>query len=321
MHRMPLHEILATGSRPASCTQVFAFDAIDFSRPFVHESLTALYYTPVYQTLTPEQQLRYNQLAGMKVNEQFIMLENQLVNWTVPRLLQHPALKSQPELRACLRQMRQEEQKHLGMFRELNRMCLPTVYADTDVYFGELDLPARLFFRVAALIPRQLTCALWLQLLIEEHTVGFSRRMIRGPETAGLGDLEPNFLRLHKEHVKDEYRHVQIDAWLLETFSTSLPARRRLNAALLGRCIRYAVTPAATVRVIHHLVREHPDLRPREDELVAATMALGRNETYQRSLFSRSLTPVTFALLDSQPEFHRLARTLPGYQPTFVEAK
>ncbi len=49
------------------------FGAIDFSLPFIHEHFTQLYFTPFYAELTEAQRLRYNQLSGIRSNEQFIL--------------------------------------------------------------------------------------------------------------------------------------------------------------------------------------------------------------------------------------------------------
>lgn len=315
MKTLRLDEILALSKNPRLRTQPIAFDPIDFSLPFVHESLTPLYFAPQYVTLSRPQRLRYNQLAGMKINEQFIMLELELVDRILPRLLQHPAVNDCPDLRECLLQMCNEERVHLEMFRCLNRMCLPA-YLNEDFYFGRLGYLPRLLLRLMTRAPHRFAFVLWLQLLIEEYTVGFSRCMMRSRTTETLGELEPNFQRIHREHVKDEFRHVHVDTWVLELFTACSSTHRSLDAALFSWCVRNLTAPTVSFKVIRHLAREYPELRRRETELVKALAAVARQEAYQRSLFSRTLTPITFALLDSQSEFHRLSAVLPEYTPS-----
>ena len=63
------------------------FGPVDFSRPFVHEEQTQLYYTPLYRDLARPHRLRYNQIFGVRVNEQFMALERDLTNRLLVRLI------------------------------------------------------------------------------------------------------------------------------------------------------------------------------------------------------------------------------------------
>jgi hypothetical protein len=49
---------------------------IDFTKPFVCPSLTALYYTSVWNKLDPEDQLRYTQLSALSFNELIAWFES-----------------------------------------------------------------------------------------------------------------------------------------------------------------------------------------------------------------------------------------------------
>lgn len=310
-----LAEVLAQAGRPERCTQPFPIGALDFARPFVQEELTPLYYTPLYRRLPAEQRRRYNQLSAMKVNEQFILLERELLD-RIPRLIAHPRLREHPALRECLDGMLAEERAHLELIRRLNRACAPHLYAQRDHYFAAPARAHRWLSALAGAAPTLLVFTLWLQALIEEYTVGFARVMARGRDTPTLGALEPHFVRLHREHVKDEHRHVLIDLALLEAFRAgSGPLLRRLNAAALTACIRLLATPSTTLAVIRELVREYPELRRSEPALRAAVLALGADPVYLGSLFNRQLTPRTFAAFDAAPELQRLGRVLPAYAP------
>jgi hypothetical protein len=69
------------------------------------------------------------------------------------------------------------------------------------------------------------------------------------------------------------------------------------------------------VRVVVQLVRECLELRELLPEMRRQLRALGRSESYHRSLYSRDIVPRTFARLDRAPEFRRLGRHLLGYRP------
>src|SRR5262245_7337405 len=52
---------------------------IDRSRWFFCETLTPLYYTPVYQQLEPHHRRRYNQLTAMLATEVILLLETEFL--------------------------------------------------------------------------------------------------------------------------------------------------------------------------------------------------------------------------------------------------
>jgi hypothetical protein len=308
-------QIRALSDDPARCARVLEFGPVDFSRPFVHEAHTQLYYTPLYRDLDRAQRLRYNQLFGVRVNEQFMALEKDLTNRLLARLVGHPAVAADPVLADCLARMIREEERHYAMFRALNLRCLPGAYAATDRYFTRLGRLEAACFALALRLGRRLSCLLWFVIAMEEYSVALSRSLIRERETESLGPLEESFVRIHVEHVKDEARHVHLDVHLLEAcLSRSSRAERRLNAALLKAFLRDILVPKRSgLAVVRRLVAERPELRPREAELVAAVRGLADDEAYQRSLFSRDTVPRTFALFDAQPELADLGTILRGY--------
>src|SRR5580658_619 len=106
--------------------------AIDFSRRFMPEELTTLYFTSAYATLTEAQRLRYNQLNALYFNEQTMFFEKTLARNVLGYFL--AGLLSE-ELKAGLAQFLAEEEQHSAMFARLNRQCAPEVYAKADFYF------------------------------------------------------------------------------------------------------------------------------------------------------------------------------------------
>lgn len=304
MKVLSARQIQAISADPACCTRAFNVSSIDFSRPFLHECFTPLYYTPLYKRLSHDQRLRYNQLSGMKVNEQFMLLEREFTDRILTKLRRHPAVVGRPDLMACVNEMIFEEGCHADMFQALNRLCLPDIYTDTDRYFAKLGRVEASSIRMATFLYRQLTFLLWFLVAVEEYSVGLSYAMMRTSQTETLGVLESNFLRVHAEHVKDESRHVHIGALLIEAcFSSASKFSRWVNAYLFTAFMDYVATPSSAVCVIRHLVKEHAELLPLESELVSGVMAVKQNEAFRQSQFNRTLLPHTFALLDAQPEF------------------
>src|SRR5262245_1411076 len=309
-------QIRALSDDPSHCARAVEFGPVDFTRPFVHEEQTQLYYTPLYRDLDRAHRLRYNQIFGVRVNEQFMALERDLTNRLLVRLIGHPAVAADPVLPECLRRMVREEECHYAMFRALNVRCRPGIYTVTDRYFTRLGRLESAIFALAMRLARRLSGLLWLVIAMEEYSVALSRALIRRRETESLGPLEENFVRVHVEHVKDEARHVHLDVHLIRAcLARASRAERRINAALLKLFLRDIVIPKRSgPAVIRRLVAECPELSPREGELLAAVRGLAGDDAFQRSLFSRETMPRTFALFDAQPELADLGTILPGYQ-------
>lgn len=309
MNMLSARRIQELSTDPARCTRPFRMSPIDLSRPFIHEEFTPLYHTPLYTRLSDAQRLRYNQLSGMKVNEQFMLFERDFADRILAKLHRHPALATRPDIIACLRTMMKEEQCHHDMFRDLNQACLPEVYAHTDRYFSKLSCLETLSIRLATSMYQHLTCLLWFLLAVEEYSVGLSRAMMRSSQTETLGMLEPTFQRVHAEHVKDEIRHVHIEAQLVDAcFASRGKISRCVNAYLFDVLMTYVAIPHAAVGIIAHLVAEYPELAPLQRELIASVLSLKHDKAFTHTVFNRCLMPHTFALLDIQPELQFLSR-------------
>ena len=310
--------ILELAADPARQTRRLSIDRLDFSRPFIPEEFTQLYHTPLYRTLTREQRLRYNQLFAVRTNEYIMMLESDLVNHFLVPLRRNKAIRANPPLRACLDTMIAEERKHYQGFLALNRLCLPDVFRNgRERYFSELSTGSAWLLKLLDIGAGRLAYPLWYVMALEESSIGLARAMKRNPRTRTLGRLEPSFMAVHLEHMKDETRHLHTDRRLISAcISAASPFWRRLDAALFKMMIREFTVirrNGSGARVIRHLVREMPELAPGEEELITALEELKHNESYQRSLFSRPLMPLTFGIFDETEELAGLERILAGY--------
>ena len=66
--------------------------------------------------------------------------------------------------------------------------------------------------------------------------------------------------------------------------------------------------------VIRRLVAECPELQPRLPEMERQLLALGSDDRYHFSIYSRDITPRCFAYFDEWQEFRALERVMPGYR-------
>src|SRR4051812_38688920 len=95
---------------------------IDFGREFIPETLTPLAHTAAWQRLESHHRLRYNQLQALFFNEQIVFFETMVGTGTMQALLQ----EGWPDdFDQTLREFWDDEVRHTGMFRALNRRCAP----------------------------------------------------------------------------------------------------------------------------------------------------------------------------------------------------
>jgi len=290
---------------------------IDLRKPFVPEDYTQLYYTPLYQSLHREHRLRYNQLFGVRINEYIMMLEADLVERLLVPLRRRRDVARNPALVRCIDTMIEEEKHHFRCFAALNHACFPVLYADRDRHFSDLPLLPRALFTTVGLLAGRLAFALWYLMATEESSTALARDLTRNPVTEALGEIEPNFAAVHREHMKDELRHLQIDGILVDLcLARSGRAMRVINATLFKSMLRVVTRPTrsgAGVKVIRELVRQMPELSWREEEMIRAVLALKDDAAYQRSLFNRRIVPMTFSVFDAVPELATLQKSLVGY--------
>lgn len=304
-------------ANPAHCTRTSLPLDIDLRRPFVPESYTQLYYTPIYATLNTEQRLRYNQLFGLRINEYIMMLEADLVERLLTPLLRLPQIAADAAFAQAMTTMIAEEKKHFAAFAALNRACRPDLYPlGKDRLFSRLPAWTQAMFWMVGALAGRYAFALWYLMAMEESSMAMAREMIRHPETETLGALDPAFVSVHREHMKDEARHLHIDGRMIEQCMGSAGKAKRVNAWLFQAMLRGITRPTRSgsgVMVIHQLVREMPELSSRKEEMIQAILALEKNRAFQESLFNRQMMPVTFQVFDHTPELANLGERMLGY--------
>ena len=276
------------------------------------QRLTPLYFTPAYETLSPAQRLRYNQLHALYLNEQTIFFERTLA----PNVLGYFLKQNIPaKLRDAVQEFQNDEERHSAMFRTLNRLCALDIYGAGDFNFIQVAaLPAKLLDFVSRR-PGIFPMLLWLMYLQEERSLFIGRQFVKSDHP-----IEPHFLAAQRAHLSDEVSHVHCDEALLDYVWPEVNgAIRFMNVRLLAWMMReyFGAPKRAQVNVLSALVHEFPELQPRLPELRRALLQLQYDENFLRSMYSRENVPEAFARFDRHPEFHPLAEVIPGYQPNY----
>lgn len=283
------------------------FSKVDISRPFIPEKYTQLYHSGIYEELNNKQKIRYNQLYGARTNEQFILFESGFTNQVIKNMLKVKSLNNKQSLLNCLNILLDDEKKHSYMFKTLNEHCAPEIYTNTQYCFLKLSLIERTLLSVICRYPQYLISLLWLVLLMEEHAVQFSKDFVKNSQSEALGDLEENFKLVHQLHLKDEAKHVHIDANLIDfVLEKSSSRKKSLNVKILKKLLQTTLKPKhAGINVIRQLVLEYPELKNSSNDLENTI----RNFTYDPCILplleDRNQTPLTTMLIDMYPEFER----------------
>lgn len=314
---LSVERIAAIRSDPARRTRALDAGVVDRTRPFLPEDQTQLYYTPGYRLLGREQRIRYNQLFALRVNEYIMMLERDFVEPVLAAMRRRALRYGSALLAAEADAMRHEEQSHYAAFVALNRLCEPEAYRRSDRWFMQLKPYERATLRIMRSVVDWLPFALWIIIAMEESSIALATAMTRAGE-AGLGPLDPHFVAVHREHAKDEARHIHVDVHLVRSCLHTYPsAWRAVNARLFMSFMRDMMAPKANgtgAGVVRRLIQEHPDLARHEADLIAGLVALRGNAAFQRGLANRRLTPLAFQLYDEEPALADLGRVILGYE-------
>ena len=285
------------------------FVQVDATRFFIAEEFTPLFHTPTYAVLPQTVRLRYNQLHACYFNEQVTFFEQEMLS---PALRALARAKLPQRLVEGVREFYRDEQRHTAAFRALNRQCAPEFYAHRDYFFIGLSPTSRALVRTISGWPRLFPLLLWLALMQEERSLFYSKRCLDQAE-----HLEPRFIATHRAHVADEVGHISWDEELLDClWPRATQFVRSANARLLNWLVRefFLLPKRSGLRVVEQLICEFPRLNA--GALRCAMAGLAENDAYLRTLYSRAITPRTFARFDRDPELALLARTLPGYVPS-----
>jgi hypothetical protein len=270
----------------------------EWTMPFIPEQLTPLRLTPSWRQLSPEEQLRYNQLQGLYFHEQIIYFEQAII---IPLLRAVGPLVIAPSLRASLIKFEEEENRHSSAFHALLKLLRPEWYRDSWQHFVKVGPVAETILSSLLRHPRQFPFLLWLVQLLEERTMFASRLYLAEADT-----FPSAIVCAQRRHLADEADHVQWDIALIHQLWPSTPSwLRRLNVRLLDWMVGefIAVPRRAALRVIDALADDIPHLSVPPATLKAQLRALAANPDFRAAVFGRDAVPRTFKQAASSPDF------------------
>jgi hypothetical protein len=314
IRRRPLERLVPQGANADTSTEEFDFSTpIDLSRWFVCQTLTPLYYAPIYSQLEERHQRRYNQLTALSFSELIGYFETTFAASVLAAITKSRSREIDQPLVNCLETFVAEEQRHSDWWLRLNRLSAPEFYAQVDRAIIRISFGARYLLQQLTNHPFAFPFVYWVMLALEERSLDISRRCMRMP----THQIEPRYLAIYRAHLSHEVRHVQIDWHLIERFyATRRSAVRRLNSSVFRFAMqRFFLPPVySAARVISQLVTEHPEIKSHGPLMLQQLRQVGRDPAYHQMMYSRDSTPITFALFDRFPEFRSMSRVLLSYQ-------
>jgi len=279
---------------------------IDHGKYFIPERLTQLYHTPAYSLLSPQQQLRYNQLFAIRAIEQLMTLEARFIALVLARTKKSTRVKADKELVYCMQEMAVEEEQHYQMFLKLNKLAEPGIYKNADMHFAKITVLEGTVLHLLSKTPGISLFLLWILLILEEFSTCISKQMLENsvPQEQET-ELEPNFVQVHREHLKDESRHVAICANLLsKLIRHSSNTTIRLNRFILNKFMTDYMTPKrGGIRVINKLVEEFPELLVHKQTIIDSIKSQKQDKVIFDSIQNPKLMPFSHKLFQQYPDF------------------
>lgn len=271
---------------------------IQWDKPFVPESLTHFYYTDVYDAMTPEECLYYNQLTGMALAEQFIFLEEHILVPIMRKLLGSPHYLLSSSAREFIQNFIDEELKHSNWFWSVLQQAAPSLYPERQLQFISRQFVRDTVYRCMIRWPQHCHAWLWLTLVLEERTVDIARHYRRAEV------IESNFARAHFWHMQEEQSHVGFDVLMIRKIYHQLPYwQRKINRRLIRYLFDSLYAPKQLPQVIFEkLVKRYPEAERLRPRVAYGLKHFARNYAYQDDLFSPRQLPRTYQVLRHFPE-------------------
>jgi len=272
---------------------------VDHSKKWMPDSLLPLNYLPSFQKLPQEEQLLLNQYYASGICEKFIFFESALCV-SLKELLKKPE-RLDPELIPLMKIFNEEEEKHSAMFQRLQNTAYPEKYKGGEYFFINNSLKHWLFSNVIFKNPNFFKIWLWLGSYFEEKTVVFSQEYIKNRKT-----LDPLFFQVHRYHLLDEARHVEIDRlFFKEFFDSASRFERKVAYKMLVSILESLEVPKVTLNAIFTEVKKSTKVQNPEiyNQIYSEIDMLKSATEYRRLLFGKKRFPVFQSIAKSYPDF------------------
>jgi hypothetical protein len=247
-------------------------------RPYLPEAFTPLSWHPLYRSLTRDERVRYNQLTGLLYNEHFQVFERDFFERLLAAIDDGHRLAHRADLRSSLEASHRDEIRHRGMFHCFAQRHAGELYRGRQLHFIDIGRTGR---RVVGLLARRgVLVPFNLRLLtqIETYSCRLAERVLADGRD-GLGERDEDYRTVHRLHLRDEMRHVDVDIDLIAFVDLArAPHWSVWEDAIVARLFRTLIAPRrATARIIARLAHEYPRLQPRRHDLLQAAYAGSRH--------------------------------------------
>lgn len=282
---------------------------IDPTKFWGPETLGSLYYLPSYQTLTPQEKLKYNQFFALSICEQFVWFEEYFICPILKNMIEAVKKKDIDNTWSlALTHFYNEEVGHSELFWRLLQNSRPDLYPQKKTFLFQPSWLHQLILKKMIQNPNIILSWIWLSILFEERTLDFSRRYLEDQK-----QIDPQFVRAHKMHMIDEARHVQMDYHLVERFYKSAPAwQKKLTVFFMNQVVEsYASPSRVPMKILRQMQKELPSMT--EEKILSFQQelpSLKTNEAFLKSAFGPRATRRTYELLLDYNEFSSITQFL-----------
>jgi hypothetical protein len=298
--------------------KAISLDDVDWQRPidetklWVPWELCPLYFTKVYDHLTDEEKLSDNHIYAMSLAEQFIFLEDHILNKVMVSLQQNKTFKRQymddPELGEAMQHLYDEEVVHAEMFWRLCEKAQPETYSKRE--FVLLPVTSFRTWAVHSIFSRPLLFPFWTWVgaLFEEKTIYFSQLY----EKYSGEEMDATFARVHRLHMIDEARHFALERQFVKMLWTNLSrTKRALNLHCFKSFLKNFIHPIqSSMGRFDALVKKHPHLEKHRALVLSEVKSFPRNEKWMEASFSARVLPGCFRMFKEHPDIDQAMKSL-----------
>ena len=208
------------------------------------------------------------------------------------------------ELLGALESFASEEQEHIRHWSRLHSQSLVAIKMPIGSRVVQRNRLVESSLAIFARRAKRLPAMFWIMLALEEHGLEVSKRTTHQSNC----DIDAFHVQAHRDHLRDEAKHVRWDCLLIDCFFRRIStAGRTINASVFHHLLLgFMLAPKrGAMNVLQHMVRQRPHLRSLWGRMKHEMSLVGQNVEYRRMMYSHDSTPVLFSRLAMFPEFSK----------------